>query len=121
MRHLSVAMTRAQASRDLTRGSVKSGWPPWDRVAVMFLALAGLIGWLAPELASRGRAARPPADWFPADPKNPLVAELNGHSWPDHRGVFIRALAFSPDGRTLASGDTYGMIKLWDLPTGKEH
>ena len=32
----------------------------------------------------------------------------------------VAALAFSPDGKTLASGDASGMIKLWDLTTGKE-
>jgi WD40 repeat protein len=28
--------------------------------------------------------------------------------------------AFSPDGKTLASGDEKGTIKLWDVPSGKE-
>jgi WD40 repeat protein/energy-coupling factor transporter ATP-binding protein EcfA2 len=32
---------------------------------------------------------------------------------------YIRALAFSPDGRTLASGNTYGSVCLWDTDTGK--
>jgi WD40 repeat protein len=31
----------------------------------------------------------------------------------------IYTLAISPDGRTLASGDRSGVIKLWDLETGK--
>jgi len=29
----------------------------------------------------------------------------------------VRALAFSPDGKTLASGDEGGMVKLWDVST----
>ncbi len=40
------------------------------------------------------------------------IAPLYGHE----RNV--RALAMSPDGRTLASGDEVGMVRLWDLPTG---
>jgi WD40 repeat protein len=31
----------------------------------------------------------------------------------------INTLAISPDGQTLASGDNIGVIKLWDLSTGK--
>jgi WD40 repeat protein len=32
----------------------------------------------------------------------------------------IAAVDFSPDGKTLASGDWGGLLKLWDLATGKE-
>jgi WD40 repeat protein len=40
-------------------------------------------------------------------------SSLKGHS-----GVL--ALAFSPDGKTLASGGRDDTIKLWDVKTGKE-
>ncbi len=40
------------------------------------------------------------------------IAPLYGHE----RNV--RALAMSPDGRMLASGDEVGMVRLWDLRTG---
>jgi WD40 repeat protein len=39
---------------------------------------------------------------------------LSGHAAP------VMALAFSRDGRTLASRDMHGVVKLWDLAEGKE-
>src|SRR5262249_23712077 len=32
----------------------------------------------------------------------------------------IRAMAFSPDGKTLASGEAECLLRLWDVATGKE-
>jgi WD40 repeat protein len=42
-----------------------------------------------------------------------ITATLEGHTG----SVF--ALAFSPDGKTLASGSKDTTVKLWDLTTGK--
>lgn len=39
------------------------------------------------------------------------------HSLPTHRNS-IYALAFSPDGRTIASGSMDESVKLWDMATG---
>jgi hypothetical protein len=42
------------------------------------------------------------------------IATLKGH-----RRTVV-SLAFSPDGKTLASGDRGGALKLWDMASGKE-
>jgi WD40 repeat protein len=41
-------------------------------------------------------------------------ATLEGHD------AVIAALAFTSDGRAVATGDSYGIIKVWDLGTGRE-
>ena len=43
-----------------------------------------------------------------------LRATLKGQIGP------VISLAFSPDGKTLALGNSGGTIKLWDVPPGKE-
>jgi WD40 repeat protein len=50
--------------------------------------------------------------WDPATGKE--RATLEGHK------AYIRALAHSPDGSLLASGDKEGTVKLWDTGTNKE-
>jgi WD40 repeat protein len=42
------------------------------------------------------------------------VATLTGHT------DFVRSIAFSPDGTTLASGGTDNAVRLWDVATGTE-
>src|SRR5689334_1715478 len=41
-------------------------------------------------------------------------AELKGHT------ALVYSVAFSPDGKLLASGDFEKIIKLWDFASGKE-
>jgi WD40 repeat protein len=42
-----------------------------------------------------------------------IVRVLTGHS------DYVRSLAWSSDGATLASGDYAGQVRLWDVPTGE--
>jgi WD40 repeat protein len=42
------------------------------------------------------------------------LAALPGHA------TAVSAVAFAPDGRTLATGDRGGVVKLWDVAAGEE-
>jgi len=42
------------------------------------------------------------------------LAILNGHT------DLVRSLAFSPDGKLLASGSSDGTVKLWNVKVGIE-
>ncbi|PNG99066.1 Vegetative incompatibility protein HET-E-1, partial [Tetrabaena socialis] len=32
---------------------------------------------------------------------------------------YVSSVAFSPDGRQLASGSVHGILRLWDIATGQ--
>ena len=54
-------------------------------------------------------------DWFYLwRQMHPEKQTLNGHASP------VRSVAFSPDGRTLATGSDDNTVKLWDIANGKE-
>lgn len=53
-----------------------------------------------------------PLSQLPAQEPKPRDT-LKGHTLP------VPSLAYSPDGKTLASGGNDGTIKVWDLQTGK--
>ena len=67
--------------------------------------------WLVQHGQSQGNVARDAADEF--DPWQER-AVLRGH-----QGA-VRALAFSPDGKTLVSGSSDRTIRVWDTNTGQE-
>ena len=47
-----------------------------------------------------------------------LVDRAHGRSYVlDGHPVGVNVMAFSPDGRTLATGDTTGLVKLWNVAT----
>ena len=37
----------------------------------------------------------------------------------DNRGVKVNSVAYHPDGKILVSGDSEGVIRLWNIDTGE--
>src|SRR5262245_13974907 len=83
-----------------------------------WLSLSLLLG---AALLAAAEPSRTPPDPPAADDAvlPPGALARFGSSWFQH-GNTIFAVAFTPDGQTLAAGDGDRLIRLWDVATGKE-
>jgi RNA polymerase sigma factor (sigma-70 family) len=99
--------------------------------ALLFLSLlvagAGVLARPArgPQRPPAGPEEPPPAAGKPmrvdrqGDPLPPGALARLGTTRLRHGGA-VRAVVFSPDGKTLASAGEDGVIRVWEAPTGKE-
>jgi WD40 repeat protein len=86
---------------------------------------------LLPEVWRRGDLRRMEEDLDEHVPRSEDEVDWRGFEWyylryfcrdehhPLKCGAPVNAVAVHPDGRTIASGDTTGLVRLWDVPKGE--
>jgi WD40 repeat protein len=117
--------TKARVAEFQHRGQVNSiAFSPDGRL----VAAGGGDNVLVWDRATGREAARFPGKWVEFSPDGTLLAAGLGNSvrlhdvatWHEQAAFgghtpYVKCLAFSPDGKTLATGDWQGTLRLWDV------
>jgi RNA polymerase sigma factor (sigma-70 family) len=119
-----VAALAAAAARGVTSG--------WVNLAAPLLLAAAVVAGVGSLAYPGGRAEKPGLDQLPEVPAagEKKLLDRHGDSLPEgavarlgtvrwRHGERVMGIAFSPDGKNLASASADGTLALWDIATGK--